>query len=196
MLNKIILMGRLTRDPELRRTESGTAVCSFSIAVDRDFKSKNGEKETDFIDIVAWRATAEFVSKYFQKGSLIAIEGSLQSRQYQDKTGANVTEELLLVSNDQAAHNAFSDLVHTVQLSGEAGLAGEVDHGVDAFLLVVDGVGQTALAPLVDGIDRTVSLDQGLELTHQSGGSLLIESGAGNQHGFVLCHFCSTSFWT
>ena len=67
MLNKIILMGRLTRDPELRRTESGTAVCSFSIAVDRDFKSKNGEKETDFIDIVAWRATAEFVSKYFTK---------------------------------------------------------------------------------------------------------------------------------
>ena len=63
MLNKIILMGRLTRDPELRRTESGTAVCSFSIAVDRDFKSKNGEKETDFIDIVSWRATAEFVSK-------------------------------------------------------------------------------------------------------------------------------------
>ena len=69
MLNKIILMGRLTRDPELRRTESGTAVCSFSIAVDRDFKSKNGEKETDFIDIVSWRATAEFVSKYFTKGS-------------------------------------------------------------------------------------------------------------------------------
>lgn len=67
MLNKIILMGRLTRDPELRRTESGTAVCSFSIAVDRDFKSKNGEKETDFIDIVSWRATAEFVSKYFTK---------------------------------------------------------------------------------------------------------------------------------
>ena len=70
MLNKIILMGRLTRDPELRRTESGTAVCSFSIAVDRDFKSKNGEKETDFIDIVSWRATAEFVSKYFTKGRL------------------------------------------------------------------------------------------------------------------------------
>ena len=76
----------------------------------------------------------------------------------------SVTEELLLVSNDQAAHNALSDLVHTVQLSGEAGLAGEVDHGVDALFLVVDGVGQTALAPLVDRIDRTVSLDQGLEL--------------------------------
>ena len=99
MLNKIILMGRLTRDPELRRTESGTAVCSFSIAVDRDFKSKNGEKETDFIDIVAWRATAEFVSKYFQKGSLIAIEGSLQTRQYQDKNGNNRTAVEVVANN-------------------------------------------------------------------------------------------------
>ena len=67
MLNKIILMGRLTRDPELRRTQSGTAVTSFSWAVDRDFKSQSGEKETDFIDIVAWRNTAEFVSKYIDK---------------------------------------------------------------------------------------------------------------------------------
>ena len=99
MLNKIILMGRLTRDPELRRTESGTAVCSFSIAVDRDFKSKNGEKETDFIDIVSWRATAEFVSKYFQKGSLIAIEGSLQTRQYQDKNGNNRTAVEVVANN-------------------------------------------------------------------------------------------------
>ena len=87
MLNKIILMGRLTRDPELRRTESGTAVCSFSIAVDRDFKSKNGEKETDFIDIVAWRATAEFVSKYFTKGRMAVVEGRLQIRPRTDKEG-------------------------------------------------------------------------------------------------------------
>ena len=65
MLNQIIIMGRLTRDPELRRTQSGTAVCSFSVAVDRDFKSQSGEKETDFIDVVAWRQTGEFVSKYF-----------------------------------------------------------------------------------------------------------------------------------
>ena len=99
MLNKIILMGRLTRDPELRRTESGTAVYSVSIAVDRDFKSKNGEKETDFIDIVSWRATAEFVSKYFQKGSLIAIEGSLQTRQYQDKNGNNRTAVEVVANN-------------------------------------------------------------------------------------------------
>ena len=70
MLNKIFLMGRLTRDPELRRTQSGTAVTSFSLAVDRDFKGQNGEKETDFIDVVAWRNTAEFVSKFFTKGNL------------------------------------------------------------------------------------------------------------------------------
>ena len=77
MLNKIILMGRLTRDPELRRTGTGTAVTSFSLAVDRDFKSQSGEKETDFIDIVAWRSTAEFVSKYFTKGRMAVVEGRL-----------------------------------------------------------------------------------------------------------------------
>ena len=102
MLNKIILMGRLTRDPELRRTESGTAVCSFSIAVDRDFKSKNGEKETDFIDIVSWRATAEFVSKYFTKGRMAVVEGRLQIRDWTDKEGgkrrsAEVIADILLI---------------------------------------------------------------------------------------------------
>ena len=87
MLNKIILMGRLTRDPELRRTGSGTAVTSFSLAVDRDFKSQSGEKETDFIDIVAWRSTAEFVSKYFTKGRMAVVEGRLQMRDWTDKDG-------------------------------------------------------------------------------------------------------------
>ena len=87
MLNKIILMGRLTRDPELRRTQSGTAVTSFSLAVDRDFKSQNGEKETDFIDVVAWRNTAEFVSKYFAKGRMAIVEGRLQLRDYTDRDG-------------------------------------------------------------------------------------------------------------
>ena len=99
MLNKIFIMGRLTRDPELRRTQSGTAVTSFSLAVDRDYKSQSGEKETDFIDVVAWRSTAEFVSKYFQKGSLIAIEGSLQTRQYQDKNGNNRTAVEVVANN-------------------------------------------------------------------------------------------------
>ena len=87
MLNKIILMGRLTRDPELRRTGSGTAVTSFSLAVDRDFKSQSGEKETDFIDIVAWRSTAEFVSKYFTKGRMAVVEGRLQIRDWTDRDG-------------------------------------------------------------------------------------------------------------
>jgi single-strand DNA-binding protein len=87
MLNKIFLMGRLTRDPELRRTQSGTAVTSFSLAVDRDFKGQNGEKETDFIDVVAWRSTAEYVSKYFTKGRVAVVEGRLQVRDYTDRDG-------------------------------------------------------------------------------------------------------------
>ena len=87
MLNKIILMGRLTRDPELRRTQSGTPVASFSIAVDRDYKTQSGEKETDFIDIVAWRSTAEFVTKYFTKGRMAVVEGRLQIRDWTDRDG-------------------------------------------------------------------------------------------------------------
>lgn len=89
MLNHIVLMGRLTHDPELRRTGSGIAVASFSLAVDRDFGSSanNGEKETDFIDIVAWRNTAEFVSKYFTKGRMAVVSGRLQIRNWTDKEG-------------------------------------------------------------------------------------------------------------
>ena len=90
MLNHIVLMGRLTRDPELRRTGTGVAVASFSIAVDRDFGSReSGEKETDFIDIVAWRNTAEFVSKYFSKGRMAVVSGRLQVRKWQDNNGNN-----------------------------------------------------------------------------------------------------------
>lgn len=88
MLNRIVLMGRLTRDPELRRTQSGTAVASFSLAVDRDFADKStGQRATDFIDIVAWRSTAEFVSKYFSKGRMAVVEGRLQMRDWQDRDG-------------------------------------------------------------------------------------------------------------
>ena len=88
MLNHITIMGRLTRDPELRRTGTGIAVTSFSVAVDRDFgKNENGEKETDFIDCVAWRQTGEFVSKYFTKGSMIVVSGRLQVRSWTDKEG-------------------------------------------------------------------------------------------------------------
>ena len=88
MLNHIVIMGRLTRDPELRRTGSGVAVASFTVAVDRDFgKNENGEKETDFIDCVAWRQTGEFVSKYFTKGRMAVVSGRLQIRSWTDKDG-------------------------------------------------------------------------------------------------------------
>ncbi len=87
MLNKIFVMGRLTRDPELRRTNSGTAVTSFTLAVDRDFKNADGTKDTDFVDVVAWRATAEFAAKYFTKGRMAIVDGRLQIRDWQDKDG-------------------------------------------------------------------------------------------------------------
>ncbi len=88
MLNHIVIMGRLTRDPELRRTGSGIAVTSFSVAVDRDIANKeSGEREADFIDCVAWRSTGEFVSRYFQKGSMIVVSGRLQIRSWTDKEG-------------------------------------------------------------------------------------------------------------
>jgi len=88
MLNRIIIMGRLVRDVELRHTQSGTSVASFTLAVDRDFKNKDtGEKSTDFIDVVAWRSTAEFVSRYFTKGRMAVVEGRLQIRDWTDKDG-------------------------------------------------------------------------------------------------------------
>ena len=87
MLNKVVIMGRFTKDPELRRTGSGTAVTSFSLACDRDFKSQSGDKETDFIEVVAWKNTAEFVSKYFSKGRMAVVEGRLQIRDWTDKAG-------------------------------------------------------------------------------------------------------------
>ena len=88
MLNHIVIMGRLTRDPELRRTGTGVAVASFSLAVDRDFSPRDGgERETDFIDCVAWRQTGEFVSKYFTKGRMAVVSGRLQIRAWTDKDG-------------------------------------------------------------------------------------------------------------
>ena len=90
MLNRIIIMGRMVRDPELRTTQSGTPVTSFTLAVDRDFKSRDsGEKSTDFVDVVAWKQTAEFVCKYFAKGRMAIVEGRLQIREWKDKDGNN-----------------------------------------------------------------------------------------------------------
>lgn len=87
MLNHITIMGRLTRDPELRRTATGTAVANFTVAVERDFAAGDGEKKTDFINCVAWRQTGEFVSKYFNKGSMIAVSGRLEMRDWTDNAG-------------------------------------------------------------------------------------------------------------
>lgn len=87
MVNCAILMGRLTKDPELRTTQSGTSVTSFTVAVDRDYVRQGEERQTDFINVVSWRQTAEFVSRYFQKGSMISVQGSIQTRNYEDKHG-------------------------------------------------------------------------------------------------------------
>lgn len=99
MLNRCIIMGRLTRSPELRRTQSGKAVTSVTLAVDRDFKGQNGEKETDFIDIVAWGNTAEFLCNYFSKGRMAVAEGRLQFRDWTDKNGNKRKSAEIQVSN-------------------------------------------------------------------------------------------------
>lgn len=91
MYNKVIMMGRLTRDPELKTTPNGVSVCKFSIAVDRRFQNKGEEKKTDFFNVVAWRQTGEFVSRYFGKGNLILVEGELQTSKYTDKSGNEAT---------------------------------------------------------------------------------------------------------
>ena len=100
MLNHIVIMGRLTRDPELRRTGSGLAVANFSVAVERDFPSKeSGEKDVDFINCVAWRQTGEFVSKYFTKGSMIVVSGRLQMRKWVDDNGTNRVSAEIVADN-------------------------------------------------------------------------------------------------
>lgn len=121
MLNRCIIMGRLTRSPELRRTQSGKAVTSVTLAVDRDFKGQNGEKETDFIDIVAWGNTAEFLCNYFTKGRMTVVDGRLQIRDWTDKDGGKrrsaeiVAERVYFAdskqsSADTAAPQAFEEL--------------------------------------------------------------------------------------
>lgn len=114
MFNKVILMGRLTADPELRQTTSGIASCRFSVAVDRGYKSKDtGERQTDFINVIAWRATAEFISRYFSKGKMIIVEGSLRNDNYTDKNGVkhysmNVQADNVSFGESKSASSASS----------------------------------------------------------------------------------------
>ena len=99
MLNSVIMMGRLTADPELRQTPQGVSVCSFSIAVDRDFAKEGVDKQTDFFDVVAWRNRAEFVSRFFQKGRMIAVQGRMETRTYDDKNGVRRKAYTIVADN-------------------------------------------------------------------------------------------------
>ena len=109
MINKAILVGRLTADPELKQTPNGVSICTFSIAVNRPYSGKGGEKQTDFITIVTWRSTAEYVAKYFRKGNAIGVDGSIQTRSYTDKQGNKrtsfevVAEQVSFVEGKQLA---------------------------------------------------------------------------------------------
>lgn len=117
MLNKVILMGRLTADPELRRTHSGTAVTGFTLAVSRPAR-KDGKAETDFIDVVAWSGTAEFAAKWFQKGLLAAVSGRLQVRNWEDKQGQK-----------RRSFEVVAEEVHFAQSRRDARPAGEITQG-------------------------------------------------------------------
>ena len=113
MLNSIIIMGRLTADPDLRSTSSGLSVTSFTVAVDRGYTKAGEERKADFIPVVAWRQTADFVSKYFRKGSMIAVQGSLQSRSYEDKNG-----------NKRVAYEVIADQVSFCGSKSESSTGG------------------------------------------------------------------------
>lgn len=141
MLNRIVIMGRLTRDPELRRTGSGTPVTSFSLAVDRDFKSQDGQRETDFIDVVAWRGTAEFVSKYFTKGRMAVVEGRLQIRDWTDNNGGKRRSAEVVADNvyfgDSKRDSDSSNTSRGYQAPADYG----VPSGGDAFSELADDDG-------------------------------------------------------
>lgn len=123
MLNSVCLMGRLTADPELKSTQSGVSVCNFRIAVDRTYTPKGQEKQTDFINIVTWRGTAEFVSRYFRKGQLVAVQGSIQTSQYTDRDGNKRT------AFDVVADNVF--FAEKKAESGETKQGAGYDHSPD-----------------------------------------------------------------
>ena len=124
MLNHIALQGRFTRDPELKRTQSGTAVCSFTLAVDRDFKDQNGEKKTDFIDHVAWRGAAEMICKYFKKGSAAVTEGRLELRDWTDRDGNKRRSAEVIVENIYFAGGKRDDAAAPVGSYGSAAADG------------------------------------------------------------------------
>ena len=135
-MNKVILIGRLVKDPEVKTTQSQIAFCGFTIAVDRKFKTASGERQADFITCVAWRQQAEFLGKYFQKGSRVAVTGNLQSRSYDDKDGKKVyvtevvVDEIEFVdSKRDGAQASGSEGTRSVSASSNPPTAPSVDNG-------------------------------------------------------------------
>ena len=137
MLNHITIMGRLTRDPELRHTQSGTAVAGFTLAVERDFKVDTGDRETDFVDCVAWRSTAEFVSRYLSKGRMAIVDGRLQMRDWTDRDG-NKRRSAEVVAD----HVYFGDSKREVGTSQGQITAYQSSGEVDAFEELKDDDGE------------------------------------------------------
>lgn len=130
MLNHVVMMGRLTKDPELKSTQAGVSVVSFPLAVDRDFSGKDGaEKQTDYFDCVAWRATAEFVSKYFKKGSLAVVSGRLQMRDWQDRDGNKRRSYDIVCENVYFGESRKSDGASTKPSAKKENDSGEIDTG-------------------------------------------------------------------
>lgn len=132
-LNKIVLMGRMTRDPELHTTGSGTPVVTFSLAVDRDTKNQDGERETDFIDVVAWRSTAEFVSKFFSKGRMAVVEGRLQIRDWTDKDGGKRRSAEVIANNVYFGDTKRDSDGSPVQTGSRGQNAAATDYSDDAL---------------------------------------------------------------
>lgn len=128
MLNVVALMGRLVADPQLRQTTTGKNVASFRVAVDRGRKDANGQNQADFFDIVAWDKSAEFICRYFQKGSMIAVEGRLQSRNYQDKNGSNRTAIEVVTSNVSFAGNKYAQSQNVANRAVSAPVAANNDY--------------------------------------------------------------------
>ena len=160
MLNRILLMGRLTRDPELRHTQTGTAVASFTLAVDRDFKDRNsGERATDFIDIVAWRQTGEFVSRYFTKGRMAVVEGRLQMRDWTDKDG-----------NKRRSAEVVADNVYFGDSKRDAESAGSFSSGYTGGYNAAPMGGNSGYsAPAHSGYGAPAGVDQFAELSDDDG---------------------------
>ena len=169
MLNSVCLMGRLVADPELRQTPSGVSVCSFRIAVDRTYQPKGQEKQTDFINIVTWRSTAEFVSRYFRKGQLVAVQGSIQTSQYTDRDGNKRTAFDVVADNvfrTQTGRHVLRLPVRFPSPAVQRGGPGRPEHGIRGFRgdrgrrrpsLLKQGMAEERIAmisavPVLDGV--------------------------------------------